>query len=180
MLNALLYKDSTRGSSDTSDDAPAFPGDIFPGDGGEDEVPKELLYARSGKLIYKEGFGMMLWTWWDFDQSSKNLHPIAYINGENRCGGHSTTHIIDYMVTKKNFSGRGSTVTMYVNMVMGDDGSESGKWDGSAPCVHRLWGGASTYAQATADHRAEKSGTCGGGATFKVTYDLDKDDYKIT
>jgi hypothetical protein len=129
----------------------------------------------------------MLWTWWDFDQSGEENQTsdvVAYINGVIRCPGHSTTHIIDYKIDKNKIYGSRSSVTIYVNMKLGPSGRRSSHWNGGAPCTHRIWagknGGTSGFYNATPEHRGEKGGTCGGGATFRVVIDTNKGELRIS
>ena len=185
MLNQLIYGD-IRSSSGSGDAPPELP-DFYPGEPSEDyvSVPNELLHSSGGRLIYSDGCGVTLWTWWDFDQSGEeNKSPIAYINGKNVCGGHSTYHIVDYKIERNKIYGSKGSVTVYVKMKMGSNGNKEDNWNGGAACTHRVWGGGdgstSDYYSADPKHRCEKGGTCGGGATFKVVFDTNAGTYRIS
>lgn len=189
MLNQSIYKD-IRGSYQGSDGdvPPDLPG-FRPGDEGVDDyyVPSELSHSENGRIIYSEGCGVVLWTWWDFDQSgdqNTSPLPIAYINGKIVCGGHTTLHIIAYRIERSRVYGSKASVTIYVKMNMGPNESENGNWNGGAKCTHRIWGGGdgetAGFFNADPDHRCEKSGTCGGGATFKVVFDTNSGTYRIS
>lgn len=173
--NQLLYA-SMGGGADWGEEPPPPAFDyVDPEEDVGGSVPNEILYSKNGRLIFKDGFHIALMTWWDFDQASVGS-PHAYINGVEVCPGHSTTHIIDYDVSNKDFNGRGSNVAMTVvmSMTVGEGG------DGGAPCIHRIWGGAADFYDAEKKHRAEKSGTATGGATFTIRYDIDSGDYRIS
>ena len=189
MLNQFIYKDIRDNNQGSDGDVPPEPPDL-PGyyydEGGEvDEemVSDELLRAKNGRLIYSDGCSVMLYTWWDFGQDGENESPYAYINGDVRCWGHWTGHIIDYEIKRNKIYGGKGSITIYVHMSMGHSGSEGNHWNGGAPCIHRLWsgsGGTSGFYDADPDHRCEKSGTCGGGATFKVVFDTNAGTFRIS
>ena len=187
MLNQLIYGDIRSSSGGSGDDYPPPLPDFYPDDIGEDDgsVPNELLHAKNGRLIYSDGCGVILWTWWDFNQSGEeNQSPIAYINGKNVCGGNATSHIVEYKIERNKIYGSKASVTIYVKMKMGSNGSKESHWNGGASCTHRIWGGGSgttgDYYSADPNHRAEKGGTCGGGATFKVVFDTNAGTYRIS
>ena len=115
MLNQFIYKDIRDNNQGSDGDVPPEPPDL-PGyyydEGGEvDEemVSDELLRAKNGRLIYSDGCSVMLYTWWDFGQDGENESPYAYINGDVRCWGHWTGHIIDCEIKRnKIYGGKGS------------------------------------------------------------------------
>ena len=133
-----------------SDDVPIY---------GKDDDP---LYA--GKpFIYTTNVTVM--TEWAFDQSAYGS-PVAYINGESVCGGHSTSHIIDYTVTSadswtwnKNKQAYEAWFTMSI-YTSGSGGS----------CNFRCWRNASSYDAANVDERASVSGDQSTVARFRIEH----------
>ena len=175
MLNQLIYGDiknasGSGGGSAPYDDAPYFPGDEYPDGGGspEDVVPNELLHGRNGRLIYSDNFAV--WAQWAFSQSGENLCPAVLINGKVECNQHSTSHIIAHRIKK-------TSGTETIRLSMKSSGKDC-KWNGGASCTYRLWGGSKTFST-SGGHGAEKSGTCGGGASFTVTI-YGSGDYRIS
>lgn len=120
----------------------------------------KLLYARNGmpirSAIVDIATNVSLMTWWDFDESLWGS-PKAKINGEVVCEGHSTSHIINYVVstniTVNKITGKGNvSFTMSLEPSGGVGGG----------CVMRCWDetvGSSTsaYYNAPTNHRAEVS-----------------------
>lgn len=196
MLNQLMYgsiQESSGGSGDIPSDLPPLPPnlpDYSPDDtGGEDSdsVPNELMRCENSRLLYSDVCGVKLWTWWDFYQSGEENSVVsvdAYINDKIVCQGHATSHIIDYYIDREKIHGGKAYVTIYVHMSMGDSGIDDSDWNGSAACTHRIWGGTyggeSGFHEADKDHKCEKAGTCGGGATFKVVFDMNAGTYRIS
>lgn len=135
----------------------------------------KLLYANNNALIYADGkllaTNINLVTWWDFNHDLWGGSPVAMINGNVVCSGHSTTHIIGYSVSTegmKVYGGKG-----YVDFTMTQT-PQSG-YSGGA-CTMRCWGtdyGSSTsgYSNAPDKHRAEVSAGL-GVAKFRLTIDV--------
>ena len=64
-------------------------------------TPGKPIYGTSSSILYGVTNifqKVALMTEWRFNQSAVGA-PIAYINGDNVCPSHSTTHIIDYELT---------------------------------------------------------------------------------
>ena len=177
MLNQLIYRDIANGSgSGYDEDILPEPPPILPGyddydengDSGYEVVPDELLHSSGGRLIYSSN--LILWAQWSFSMGTKNLFPKAILNGKEVCSQHSPSHVVAYKITKTSGS-----VTVKLSL------KSSGKdceWDASAECTYRLWGGGKNDSGGT--HSASKRGTCGGGASFRVTINSKTSDYTIT
>lgn len=187
MLNQLIYRNNQLSSGGSGDFAPDLLG-FSPNDTGNVNlytVPNDILCSKNGRLIYSDGCGVKLWTWWDFDQSEEvnSINSVnAYLNDRLVCESHATWHIIDYFIDREKIYRGKSCVTIYVHMSMEDSGNDDSNWDGGAACTHRLWGGdggESGFYEADQDHKSEKAGTCGGGATFKVVFDIKAGTYRI-
>jgi len=164
MKNQLIYRNLKGTSGGTSgDDAPSYPGDIYPVE--ETTVPDELLRSSSGKLIYSNI--LLLWAQFVFSQSGENLFPSVSVNNE-RCSEHSSSHIIAVEVSK-------TSGTFSIKMSMRSSGKNC-KWNGSASCTYRVWGGSKAYSEQRG-HGKSKSGTCSSGASFIVR--IENDDYSI-
>ena len=138
------------------------------GDSGREVVPDELLHSSGGSLVYSST--IILWAQWSFSMETKNLFPKAILNGKEVCSRHSPSHVVAYRI--KNTSG-----SEMVRLAMKSSGNDC-KWDASAKCTYRRWGGGKNNYGGT--HSASKIGTCGGGASFRVTINSKTGDYTIT
>ena len=177
MLNQLIYRDmanrsgSGHGEDTNPDPPPTLPGyDDYDenGDSGYEVVPDDLLHSRGGRLIYSSN--LILWAQWSFSMEKNNLFPKAILNGKEVCSQHSPSHVVAYRIKKTS----GSEM---VRLAMKSSGNDC-KWDASAKCTYRLWGGVKNNYGGT--HSASKIGTCGGGASFRVTINSKTGDYTIT
>lgn len=138
---------------------------------GSANVP---IFGEGGALLYSDPpdnqyTNAVVMTEWAFDQDAYGS-PVAYINGENVCGAHSTGHIIDYPVASAEdwtynwdtlkFE---STFTMSISV-------QSGKPGGS--CNFRCWvDKEATYDMSDEDQRASIYGNHTTVAGFKIIYD---------
>ena len=133
-----------------------------------------LLYAMSEVPVYANGVtvttNISLNTWWDFDQESWDgeTGPTAMINGEPVCVGHSTGHIIDYVVSTDGMKVYGGVG--YVDFTMSQipgDGSSGGScamrcWDASVP----------DYNDASDTHKAESTAGVSAAARFRLSVNI--------
>lgn len=165
MLNQLIYADikaNSSGGGGYDENTPPLP-PIIPGydpyyeDGGHDgnNIPiikdDEFLYGRSGRLTYSSILFVLVR--WEFIMSSEeNLFPNAIINGEVVCEQHSPDHVVAYNLRK-------TSGIETIKMSLKNSG-EYCKWKSDATCIYRA---------KLRGISVSKSGTCGGGATFRVS-----------
>ena len=171
MINRLLHLSGSSGSIE-ADDAPTYPGDI---DIEDDSAPMDLLYGKSGKLLYANN--LVFWLRWVFSQSNENLFPIAQVNDEDKCREHSSAHVVGYKLDAVDLSSGKNTFS--IKMKLKSSGTEC-KWNGGASCTYRIWFGARHFDEADEAHKLERRGTCGTAVTFKVTVDCEKGKVSIS
>lgn len=149
----------------------------------KDENMDELLHARDGSPIYGPAYvitNISFMTWWDFTQEEWGS-PQAKINDEVVCSGHSTTHLIDYVVSKNKMVISQKTGKAYFTFTMSQT-PQSGKSGGA--CTFKCWDLAegrteADYANCPAAHKASVYGYTGTVATFKVTITLSSGEWKV-
>lgn len=138
----------------------------------EDSSGTNLLYGASGYPLYRTTTNIVdnitVMTEWVFDQSN-DPSPHAYINGEDVCAGHATSHIIDYNITAAgdwiyDRSSNCYVIDFSMQLRSGSSASSS-----SYSVTQRCWFGANAYANADSDKRAEVSGTVGDIAYFRAS-----------
>ena len=130
-----------------------------------------ILHAENGSPLYGPAIvptNITMMTWWDFAQEEWGS-PLAKINGETVCAGHSTTHIIPHEVNSGRVFERDGKYTFTFTMSLVP---ESGKSGGG--CSFRCWDAAAgdtaaDYGNCPAAHKASVYGYAGTVATFKVT-----------
>lgn len=163
MLNQLIYADIKANSSEGGgydEDIPPPPppliGYVPYDEDGEYEwddgpvVTEEYVDGKGGSPIYSSILVVLVR--WEFEMSEKNLFPKAIINGKEVCGQHSPSHIVSYSIGKTS----GSET---IKMLLKSSGSDC-NWYGGASCE---------YTATLKGVSVTKSGTCGGGATFRVS-----------
>lgn len=149
-------------------------------DGGADAP----LHGTNGAPVYSGSVclatNVELVTWWEFDHGQWGGSPMAKINGEVVCGGHSTTHVIPYRVNEERLfvpELSGVAVAYFTMSLDPEDGYSGGR------CVMRVWNvsaGSTTdgYAAAAEDHRAEVTANT-GTARFKISIDFYLGTWKV-
>lgn len=163
MLNQLIYADieaNSSGGGAASSSYPPPPPNITGYDPyDEDGVHEDdygpissdvFLYGNSGSPLYSSILAVLVR--WGFAMNKENLFPKAIINGKEVCGQHSPYHIVSYSIGKTS----GSET---IKMSLKSSGRDC-KWNGGASC---------TYTATLRGVSVSKKGTCGGGATFRVS-----------
>lgn len=171
--NFVIYKASTKPTIHKLKGALVY-GDMNPSSDGK------ILFGSSGSPLYSikdilDTFEVM--TEWVFDQSSA-YSPNAYINGDCVCSGHSTTHIIDYVIaTDDNWRYDASTGCFVITFTMSMDDSGSA---GSYSVVQRCWNSDyETYDETPSDERASQSVSLGAVSTFRASFNRTTGDKKL-
>ena len=171
--NLIIYKPSTPPAIHTVAGALVY-ADM------KDSSGTNLLYGASGQPLYSakdiiDNFRVM--TEWVFD-SSHDGYTTAWINGECVCNSHSTSHIIDYVISATdNWRYDRATNCYQIDFTMQlQNKSGSSGYSVEQRCWIRDY---STYADAPADKRASASVTLGTLSTFRATINRSTGEKKI-
>ena len=122
-----------------------------------------------------------LMTEWQFNHGEVG-HPHALINDEDKCQGHSTSHIIDYDVVPESgmevySSTAGSGGRGNVDFTMSLSEFKSAR----AKCTFRCWErGYESFESAPKQHRASVTGTVSTVAKFKISINTGTGDWLLT
>lgn len=162
---AMLSMPEKDVADDSTDDPAGDPADD-PGDAVVETVATNIF----------------LMTEWVFDQSAVG-NPQALINDVVKCGGHSTTHIIDYDVVPE------SGMEVYSSSESSGSGSRGGVnftmslsrfKSVDTECTFRCWDrDFPTFDSAPMQHRASVSGTVSTYADFKISIDTATGDWLL-